>query len=139
VDFVISWSFLMLMPKVMTGDAPDRRRRPRLRLAYPVRLRQPGEELRVETKTEDLSCEGFFCISEHVFAPHDTLECELVIRGDDPGPVVVEQNLVLRCRAEVVRVVPRGPSGTFGVACRFADYKIGRQSVDRDLTMEYSA
>ena len=57
----------MLLPKVVTGVEPDRRRRPRLRLAYPIRLHQPGEEVLVEAKTEDLSCEGFFCISERVF------------------------------------------------------------------------
>jgi hypothetical protein len=132
MDFVTLWSFLMLLPSVVGGDAPDRRRRPRLRLAYPLRLRQLGEEVRVETKTEDLSCEGFFCISERVFSPHQTLECELVIPSDTGGQPV-EHDLVLRFRAEVVRVVPQGPEGAFGVACRFAYYTIARQIVARDL------
>jgi hypothetical protein len=72
-----------------------------------------------------------------VFSPHETLECELVIPSDEPGRLV-EHDMVLRCRAEVVRVAPRGPGGSFGVACRFADYTIDRQIVARDLTMEYS-
>jgi PilZ domain len=126
---MILWSFLMLLPKVTVGDTPDRRRRPRVRLAYPVRLIQPGLDVRVETKTEDLSCEGFFCISERVFSPHETLECELVIPGGKPSQPAPERDMVLRCRAEVVRVEPQSRSGAFGVACRFADYTIeGSQS-----------
>lgn len=131
---IILWSVIMLLPKVVPGVAPDRRRRPRLRLAYPIRLHQSGEEVRVEAKTQDLSCEGFFCISERVFSAHQTLECELVIPGDEPGQRV-EHDMVLRFRAEVVRVVPQGPGGAFGVACRFADYTIARQIVARDLEL----
>jgi hypothetical protein len=113
----------MLLPRVSTGDALDRRRRPRFRLAYPVRLRQPGEIVGVETKTEDLSCEGFFCLSERLFSSYQTLECELIIAGDLLGQPI-EHVMVIHCRAEVVRVVPRGRGAAFGVACRFADYTI---------------
>jgi hypothetical protein len=123
---------------VVTGDEPDRRRRPRLRLAYQVRLYQLGEEVvRVETKTEDLSCEGFFCISERGFTPHETIECELVIPSDKPGQPA-EHDMVLRCRAEVVRVVPQGRGTTFGVACRFADYTVFRQIAVKGLMVECS-
>ena len=129
--------FHMLLTNVVTGAAPDRRGRPRLRLAYPIRLHQPGEEVRVEAKTEDLSCEGFFCISDRVFLPHDTLECELVIPSDKPGQPG-EQSMVLRFRAEVVRIVPQDVDGAFGVACRFADYTIAQQIVARNLMAECS-
>jgi hypothetical protein len=132
MDFVTLWSLLLLLPSVVGSDAPDRRRRPRFRLAYPIRLHQPGEDVRVEAKTENLSCEGFFCISERVFSPHQTLECELVIPSDTGGQPV-EHDLVLRFRAEVVRVVPQGPEGTVGVACRFAYYTIAQQIFARDL------
>lgn len=91
----------------------------------------------VSTKTEDLSCEGFFCISERRFSPHEILECELVICCDKPGRPV-EQNIVLCCRVEVVRVMLRGRGGAFGVACRFTDYTIDRQIVAPDLAVEYS-
>jgi hypothetical protein len=127
----------MFLPRIATGDAPDRRRRPRFRLAYAVRLWRPGDSARIETRTEDLSCEGFFCHSERVFPLHQTLECELVIFGDKPGQPV-EQEMVLRCRAEVVRVVPRGLGAAFGVACRFMDYMIDRQMVTSDFAVERS-
>jgi hypothetical protein len=124
-----------MLPKVMTGDAPDRRRRPRLRLAYPVRLHPPRGEARVETQTEDLSCEGFFCISDRAFLPHETLECELVIPSGTPDQLV-DHSMVLRCRAEVVRVSSQGHGGEFGVACRFADYTLDQQIAEESPTRE---
>jgi hypothetical protein len=125
----------MLLPRTVTDKASDRRGRPRFKLAYPVRLWQSGQATRVETKTEDLSCEGFFCVSERAFAAHETLECELVISGDNPGQPV-ERDMVLRCRAEVVRVVPLGSRGLCGVACRFADYTVFQQVLGRGLAVE---
>jgi hypothetical protein len=113
----------MFLPSIATGEAPDRRRRPRFRLAYPVRLCRPGDAVHIETRTEDLSCEGFFCFSVRLFPLHQTLECELVIFGDKPAQPI-EQEMVLRCRAEVVRIAPRGLGAKFGVACRFMDYMI---------------
>jgi hypothetical protein len=127
----------MFLPKIVTGDAPDRRRRPRFRLAYPVRLWKPGDAVRVETKTENLSCEGFFCASERIFSPRQTLECEIVIFSDKLGQPL-EQDIVLRCRAEVVRVVPWAFGAALGVACRFADYAIDQQFVAPGLEEEYS-
>ncbi len=129
---------LFSRPVTETEDAGDRRRRPRLKLAYPVRLRQMGEDEQVETRTEDLSCEGFLCVSEHVFSPHEILECELVIPSREEGQPIPEHDIVLRCRAEVVRVVPEAPAGMFGIACRFADYTIDEEIIDRDLVAAFS-
>jgi hypothetical protein len=136
LDFVTMPSLpFMLLPKALTGDAPDRRRRPRLRLAYAIRLHRPGGEALVETKTHDLSCEGFFCIADRAFSPHDKVECELVIPTGRPDQLF-EQDIILRCRAEVVRVEWQGSGGAFGVACRFADYTLDRQIVEQNLTLE---
>lgn len=126
----------MLMPAIVTGDFPDRRRRPRLRLAYPVRLCRQGESARIETRTENLSCEGFFCITDRIFFPHESLECELLIPGEELGRPF-HNDMILRCQAEVVRVVPQEDNTAFGVAFRLADYTIGRQVVEEELR-EYS-
>jgi hypothetical protein len=127
------------MPKSVAGESPERRRRKRFRLSYPVRFREPGEKVRVETRTEDLSCQGFFCISQRVFSPYETLACELIIPSGALGHLVVVHDMILRCRAEVIRVVPLDPGGPFGVACRFADYTIDveRQIVAQNLTLEH--
>jgi hypothetical protein len=105
---------------------PDRRSHPRFKLALPLVLFRPGGTDRVETKTEDVSCDSFCCISDRPFSPGDRLECELFIPGDALSSVP-EDDLCLRCQVRVVRVEELGPLG-FGVTCRLEDYKIGRSA-----------
>lgn len=127
----------MMLPILSSSDAPDRRRRRRLRLAYPLRLYRSGEASRTETKTEDISCEGFFCVTDRRFSPFETLECELLIPVEEPGEPA-ERDIVLRCQAEVVRVVQQVDKAAFGIACRLSDYTIGSQLFERDAAMEYA-
>jgi len=127
----------MLLSVFVNGDVPDRRRRPRLRLTYPLRLYRPGEASRIETRTEDISCEGFFCITDRLFFPREFLECELVILCAELRQPL-ERDMVLRCRAEVVRVVSRADDTAFGVACRLAEYTIGNQIVEQNSPVECS-
>ena len=105
-------------------DPPDRRRRPRLRLAYPVRLYRPGDDIQTDAETENISCEGFFFITDQLFSPPEALDCELEI------PVETGESIVLCCRAEVVRVVPLTDRAKLGVACRFTDYTVEHWTLD---------
>jgi hypothetical protein len=107
------------------GSGLDRRCRARLRLALPVVLFRSGEADMIETKTEDVSCDSFYCISDKPISLGDQLDCELVIPGDEVTSVP-EADLHLRCRVRVVRVVARGPQQGFGVACQLEDYTISR-------------
>lgn len=125
---------VMMLPMLSSNDTPDRRRRRRLRLAYPLRLYRSGEASRTETKTEDISCEGFFCVTNHPFSPFETLECELLIPVQEEGQP--EYDIILRCQAQVVRVVQRVDDAAFGIACRLSDYTIRSEIIDRDLAME---
>ncbi len=129
--------FLVLLPIVPAMDGPDRRRRPRLRLAYALSLRRPGDRSRLETTTLDVSCEGFFCVTDRLFYLGETLDCELVIPAEPDGHAA-EQEMVLRCQAEVVRVVPREDSSAFGVACRLADYIIDGHMLPLNVTSHRS-
>jgi hypothetical protein len=110
------------------GSGRDRRRHPRFKLALPLVLFRPGEAEKIETKTEDVSCDSFYCISDRPFSPDDRLECELLIPGDELSSVP-EDDLCLRCRVRVVRAVERGPQLGFGIACRLEDYKINRTAM----------
>jgi hypothetical protein len=120
----------------LNGDVPDRRSRPRLRLSYPLFLFRLGEASGIETRTEDISCEGFFCISESPFALHEMVECELVIPAGEPRNPT-DRDLLMRCRAHVIRVVRQRSSG-FGVACRLEDYTLRRVPAEPLLVPEYS-
>jgi len=124
-----------MLPTIVTGDAPERRRRPRVRLACPVRMLRIGNGCRIDTKTEDISCEGFFCITESLFSLREKLYCELVIATGSDGRAVGEA-IVLRCRAEVVRVVRQPENSAFGVGCRVSDYTIERTFIERHLPSE---
>ena len=106
-------------------EVRDRRRRPRLRLSCFLRLFRLGGDP-VAARTEDISCQGFYFISEHRFELNERLECELIVRGDETG-YHPEIDVVLRGQAEVVRIVPKGLRQVFGVACRLEDYTVDRE------------
>jgi hypothetical protein len=108
----------MLSKSLSVGE---RRNSTRLKLTSAVRIHRRGELQAVETVTEDLSSEGFYCISERPFSPHEWLECELTISSAQPS-APLDKGLVLRCTAEVVRLLPAGPR--FGLACRFENYSL---------------
>ena len=105
-----------------TSPEANRRRRPRMKLSLPVVLIQSNGAIRVETLTEDVSCDSFFCVSYHRFQPDECVECQIRIPA---GPnSFTENDLCLQCRARVVRVVSQGPQQGFGIACRLEDYTI---------------
>jgi len=116
---------LQQLQTAITDTHRDRRHRPRLRLSYSVRLSRPGGDFGIEARTENISCEGFFFISERPFLPHERLDCQLMIPDQQPGQASPGA-LVLHCRAEVVRIVPGGSRTQFGVACKLEDYSIDR-------------
>ena len=124
----------MLQQFVSPPGEHDRRSRPRLALTYPLRISRPGESQSVETRTEDLTCESFYCLSERPFSPHEWLECRLVIPGEQFG-YPSERDLVLSCVAEVVRIVPQADGETFGIACRLGDYSLARRVSERNLEL----
>ena len=60
-------------PRHAMASSDDRRRRRRLPLHWPVRLfRQPGRSS-AESITENLSSEGFYCITAERFKPGERL------------------------------------------------------------------
>jgi hypothetical protein len=63
--------------------------------------------------TEDVSCDGFYCILDRPILHHERIECELLIPGDPWA-----SDLVLSYRAEVVRITKDPLEPRFGVACR---------------------
>jgi hypothetical protein len=95
----------------------EQRQQKRLPLPYSVSLWRPSDGAFTRTKTENLSCQGFFCCSQEPYEMGDVLLATLEVRA----PVEQGQKsacLVLHCTVEVVRV----QSG--GIACRLKDYTI---------------
>jgi hypothetical protein len=92
---------------------------PRLRLTCALRLYR-GPDFPLHLTTEEVSCEGFTCISPLRFSEGETLECEWTI-GSDVKTALMGA-LVLRCSVEVTRSSYRAIDGGYALACRLLDY-----------------
>lgn len=116
----------------MSSTLLDRRGRRRLKLPYSIVLHRLGDLTGIQTTAEDISSDGFYCISDQPFSPNEQLDCEVLIPPQDSSGAT-EKNLVLHCRAEVVRVVADGLKPGYGLACHLKDFTISRQGVKQDL------
>lgn len=105
----------------------DRRFRSRVPLTLPISLFRSGDDAGIEARTENITADSFYCVSEHPFFLHERLECEVVVPGDQLSSVP-EDDLCLRCRVRVVRVAPKQRESGFGAACVLEDYTIARSA-----------
>src|SRR5207245_10069527 len=98
----------------------ERRKRKRVALHWPVRLLRLGTPLG-ESRTENLSSEGFYWITQEPFKLGERLQCEIVIPGERFGSS--ESSIRLQCHVTVRRVenLRRG----FGLGCHIEDYELG--------------
>ena len=95
----------------------DRRRRQRVVLHWPVRLLRAGRPP-LETTTENLSSEGFYCITKKPFKDGTHLQCEIVVPGESFG--LSEPVLRLKCSITVKHM--ENIHGAFGLGCHIEDY-----------------
>jgi hypothetical protein len=110
-------TFEKLEIKNRTNDRYRRRTCSRLKLACLVLLRQRRV---LNALTEAIQCEAIYCISPSPFVPLEELKCEIVISEIDPETSQQKQ-LLLRCHAEVLRVVADRHLPGWGIACRAFD------------------
>ena len=99
---------------------PDRRRKPRTQLHWPLilfRQQQGGDA--IESVTRDLSSRGFSCHSPSPFHIGELLSCAMRIPTHDPNGKLLER--ILECRVRVVRVMADAEGG-FGIGCAIEDY-----------------
>ena len=103
------------LPSIME-PSQERRRRPRVGWGESIVLTRPGTKNPIEVKAENVSSDGFYCLSPHPFSPDEILDCHIDFPGDQVSSVP-EDGLRLSCQVRVVRVVTRGLQPGFGVAC----------------------
>lgn len=98
----------------------ERRRRARTKVHWPVLLFRNQSAEAVESTTQNLSSNGFYCMANASFTPGEMLICTLKVPTHDPNG----GNLVrsLECKVRVMRVEPSAANGLFGVAVRIEDY-----------------
>ena len=105
----------------MEDRSPERRKRVRLQLRWPVCFfREDGREPARAT-TLNISSDGFYCLSDSMLAPGQILGCLLLVPAHDPEGR--ERRLALKCRVRVLRVSNEEEiDRMFGIACRIEDY-----------------
>jgi hypothetical protein len=100
---------------------PDRRKRTRTRVHWPLLLMRADTPERIETVTQNLSSSGFYCLSSMPLMPGETLRCTLRVPAYDPKSE--QRTISLECSALVLRAEAM-PDGLFGLACRIEDYHL---------------
>ena len=109
------------------GDFPvpanggERRNRVRAQVHWPVIFVRGNGTEAVETITENVTSEGFYCLSSSAFVEGEQLDCILKLPPHDPAGR--EQVLCLECKVRVARVERLNAQGTFGIACQIEDYR----------------
>ena len=118
--------------EVLTGAGPElmqtgsssrqteRRRRIRVPLKCAIYLSRIGDTHPLQSKTANLSCDGFYCNVDEPFTPGERLDCDIVM----PAWQAPADSFVIHCRAQVLRLERRGTGPEYGIACRIEDYSI---------------
>jgi hypothetical protein len=88
-------------------------------MRYAVSLWKPSDGTFTRTLTENLTSEGFFCVSNEPYRPGDQLEATLEV-PTRPGSRWNRPGLALQCQVEVVRI--KGRQSRIGF--RIKDYTV---------------
>ncbi len=96
---------------------PERRRRSRVPVHWPVLLFRFQEQEAITSATENLNSAGFYCITPTRLNLGESLKCALKV------PTYTDRNRVhnLECQVRVVRVEPKDDS-SFGIALQIEEY-----------------
>jgi hypothetical protein len=99
----------------------ERRKRLRARVHWAISFFRLDNSDTVETVTQNLSSDGFYCRVNTVFVPGEVYPCILSVPTHYPyGGNQVQP---VQCRVRVIRVEVLGAEDSYGVACRIEDYR----------------
>lgn len=99
----------------------ERRKRTRMALRWPVCLTRTGERRSIESRTENLSSQGLYCISPEPFAPGERLDCVLTVPAAGWG---YDAALLLHCLVEVARLETTGDDSGFGLGLKIEAFTL---------------
>ncbi|HXA06696.1 MAG TPA: PilZ domain-containing protein [Bryobacteraceae bacterium] len=102
------------------ANLQERRKRNRIALHWPVYLRRDPSATPVESRTENLTSNGFYCLAKEPFQLGEQLECTIAIPAGAFG--YSESSIRLQCRVKVMRV--ENQSENFGLGCYIEDYEL---------------
>jgi len=100
----------------------NRRKRTRAQLHWPLSFPLTGTTETVQTMTQDLSSDGFYCIANARFVPGEARHCTLLVPTYHPGGE--NSPLHVLCKVRIIRVEVTGERGFYGVGCQIMDYRL---------------
>src|SRR5690348_1399352 len=106
---------------VESAFRPERRRRARTQVHWPLLLVPQHGAGPIETITENLSSAGFYCFCRTPLVPGEQLVCTIKVPAFDPRSE--QRTLLLECTVVVMRSEAL-PDGMFGTAVRIDDYRM---------------
>jgi hypothetical protein len=112
--------------ETMPTRVPERRHRPRIAAAWPLRVwrfQQPA----IDAITVNVSSNGVHFVCGQPFSPGETIHLLLTIAG--PAALQEGRPLILLCEAVVLRVEQQADASRHSVACRILNYSVERQPV----------
>lgn len=98
----------------------ERRKRTRIALRWPVYLYREQGAPSIESTTENLTSNGFYCVSKEAFQIGEQLECVITIPAGAFG--YSDDPIRLQCRVKVMRV--ENQIGSYGLGCAIEDYEL---------------
>jgi hypothetical protein len=120
------------MATVNDAVRPERRKRTRVTLHWPILFfRDHSDEATEIISTQNLSSDGFYCLSRIAFAPGEAVTCRLEVPSHEPSNTGHAR--LLECKVRVMRAEPASGYGLFGVACRIEDYRFVLPGPDGNL------
>jgi hypothetical protein len=113
----------------------ERRKSRRVPLQWTVYVACSGGAPPLRTKTQNISSEGFYCLLDQAVMPGEEFDCDIVVpTHNSPEP---DEVMLLRCRAQAIRVDQIGSGLEFGLACRIEDYCLNH-ATGRRATLQNS-
>src|SRR5579863_3321387 len=98
----------------------ERRKRKRISLRWPIHLYRDENAPSIDSTTENLTSNGFYCVSKEPFRVGEQLECTIDIPSGAFG--YADAPVRLQCRVKVVRIEDQ--TDRFGLGCYIEDYEL---------------
>jgi hypothetical protein len=106
----------------------ERRRHPRTNLRVPVFLLPSDSTVLLRTETENVGIDGFFCCTEHFFAPGDCVRFLLFLPSAAATESQCPMGVCVHGEAEIIRVTVGATNAGYGVGYRFNTYRVRSDS-----------